>query len=82
MDPNQFWNYGVVYQNASEFDRAVSMPYEPGSVFKVLTMAAVAMVALVTVNGICAKPASNNVCQASARLIFVIDGNVKEGGLN
>ena len=40
MDPNQFWNYGVVYQNASEFDRAVSMPYEPGSVMKVLTMAA------------------------------------------
>ena len=40
MDPNQFWNYGVVYQNASEFDRALSLPYEPGSVFKVLTMAA------------------------------------------
>jgi cell division protein FtsI/penicillin-binding protein 2 len=40
MDPNQFWNYGVVFQNASEFDRAVSMPYEPGSVMKVLTMAA------------------------------------------
>jgi cell division protein FtsI/penicillin-binding protein 2 len=40
MDPNQFWNYGIVYQNASEFDRAVSMPYEPGSVMKVLTMAA------------------------------------------
>jgi cell division protein FtsI/penicillin-binding protein 2 len=29
-----------VYQNASEFDRALSLPYEPGSVFKVLTMAA------------------------------------------
>jgi cell division protein FtsI/penicillin-binding protein 2 len=40
MDPNQFWNYGSIYQNASEFDRAVSMPYEPGSVIKVLTMAA------------------------------------------
>ncbi len=40
MDPNQFWNYGVVFQNASEFDRALSLPYEPGSVFKVLTMAA------------------------------------------
>ncbi len=39
MDPNQFWNYGVVFQNASEFDRALSFPYEPGSVFKVLTMA-------------------------------------------
>lgn len=40
MDLNQFWNYGSIYQNASEFDRAVSLPYEPGSVIKILTMAA------------------------------------------
>ncbi len=40
MDLNQFWNYGSIYHNASEFDRAVSMPYEPGSVIKILTMAA------------------------------------------
>jgi cell division protein FtsI/penicillin-binding protein 2 len=40
MDLNQFWDYGSIYQNASEFDRAVSMPYEPGSTIKVLTMAA------------------------------------------
>jgi cell division protein FtsI/penicillin-binding protein 2 len=40
LDPNQFWQYGNVYHNASEFNRAVSMPYEPGSVFKILTMAA------------------------------------------
>ena len=40
MDINQFWNYGVVYQNASEFNPAISMPYEPGSVLKILTMAA------------------------------------------
>lgn len=39
MDPNQFWTYGATYGNASEFDRAVGMPYEPGSVLKVLTMA-------------------------------------------
>lgn len=39
MDLNQFWNYGNIYQNASEFDRAISMPYEPGSVLKILTMA-------------------------------------------
>ncbi len=39
MDPAQFWNYGSIYDNASEFDRAVSMPYEPGSVLKILTMA-------------------------------------------
>lgn len=40
MDPGQFWNYSSIYKNASEFDRAVSMPYEPGSVLKILTMAA------------------------------------------
>ena len=40
MDLNQFWNYGSIYDNASEFDPAVSMPYEPGSVMKILTMAA------------------------------------------
>jgi cell division protein FtsI/penicillin-binding protein 2 len=40
MDLNQFWNYGTVYHNATEFNRAISMPYEPGSVDKILTMAA------------------------------------------
>ena len=40
MDLNQFWNYGTIYKNASEFNRAISMPYEPGSVNKILTMAA------------------------------------------
>ena len=40
MDLNQFWNYGMIYTNASEFNRAISYPYEPGSVFKILTMAA------------------------------------------
>jgi cell division protein FtsI/penicillin-binding protein 2 len=40
MDLNQFWNYSLIYQNASEYDRAVSMPYEPGSVIKILTVAA------------------------------------------
>ena len=40
MDINQFWNYTSIFHNASEYDRAISMPYEPGSVIKVLTMAA------------------------------------------
>jgi len=40
MDLNQFWNYASIYQNASEYDLAVSTPYEPGSVLKILTMAA------------------------------------------
>jgi cell division protein FtsI/penicillin-binding protein 2 len=40
MDLNQFWNYGTIYNNASDYNRAISMPYEPGSVLKILTMAA------------------------------------------
>jgi cell division protein FtsI/penicillin-binding protein 2 len=40
MDLNQFWTYNEVYEYASEFNRAVSTQYEPGSVIKMLTMAA------------------------------------------
>lgn len=40
MDLNQFWTYTERYKYASDFDRAVSTQYEPGSVIKVLTMAA------------------------------------------
>jgi cell division protein FtsI/penicillin-binding protein 2 len=40
MDLNQFWNYGSIYNTASEFNPAISTPYEPGSVVKILTMAA------------------------------------------
>jgi len=50
MDLNQFWNYDVVYQNASEFNRAISVPYEPGSVVKILTMAAALDSGAVTAN--------------------------------
>jgi cell division protein FtsI/penicillin-binding protein 2 len=39
LDLNRFWDYEQVFDNASEYNRAISMPYEPGSVFKVLTMA-------------------------------------------
>ena len=39
MDLNDYTNYGSIYHSAAEFDRAVSMQYEPGSVFKILTMA-------------------------------------------
>ena len=40
MDLNQFWNYTSIYKNASEYNRAISSPYEPGSVIKIFTMAA------------------------------------------
>jgi cell division protein FtsI/penicillin-binding protein 2 len=40
MDLNQYWEFGSVYDNATDFNRPVMNTYEPGSVFKVLTMAA------------------------------------------
>ena len=40
LDPNEYWNYSEVFPNPTPFNRAVSKSYEPGSVFKVITMAA------------------------------------------
>jgi cell division protein FtsI/penicillin-binding protein 2 len=40
LDPNEYWNYGELFPSPTPFNRAVSQTYEPGSVFKVLTMAA------------------------------------------
>jgi len=40
MDLNKFSQYNEIYKNASEFNRAISIQYEPGSVIKVLTLAA------------------------------------------
>lgn len=40
MDLNKFWNYETIYSNAAQFNPAISMPYEPGSVLKIFTMAA------------------------------------------
>ena len=40
LDPNEFWNYADVFEDNTPFNRAISEDYEPGSVFKVLTMAA------------------------------------------
>ncbi|MEN6410655.1 MAG: penicillin-binding protein 2 [Anaerolineaceae bacterium] len=39
MDPNEYWKYNEVYPDSTPFNRAVGTTYEPGSVFKVLTMA-------------------------------------------
>ncbi|MGD0006049.1 MAG: penicillin-binding protein 2 [Anaerolineaceae bacterium] len=39
MDPNKYWDYSKTFHDGTETDRAVSQMYEPGSVFKVLTMA-------------------------------------------
>ena len=50
MDLNQFWNYGMIYDKANEFNPAISMPYETGSVVKILTMAAALDSGVVTPN--------------------------------
>ncbi len=40
MNPNTYWDHDNTYPKAYMFNRAISQTYEPGSVFKVLTMAA------------------------------------------
>ncbi|MBI5352147.1 MAG: penicillin-binding protein 2 [Chloroflexi bacterium] len=40
MNLNQIWDYGSTFDNASDYNPAISIPYEPGSVLKILTMAA------------------------------------------
>jgi cell division protein FtsI/penicillin-binding protein 2 len=40
LDPNQYWTYEDVFPKPTPYNRAVSETYEPGSIFKVLTMAA------------------------------------------
>jgi cell division protein FtsI/penicillin-binding protein 2 len=39
LNLNEFWKFNDTYPNGAEFNRAISTQYEPGSVFKVLTMA-------------------------------------------
>ncbi len=40
LDPNEYWKYGELFPSPTPYNRAVEQTYEPGSVFKVLTMAA------------------------------------------
>ncbi|MEI8131028.1 MAG: penicillin-binding protein 2 [Leptolinea sp.] len=40
LNLNEYWNYGDVFPDPTPYNRAVGQTYEPGSVFKVLTMAA------------------------------------------
>ena len=50
MDLNQFWNYDTIFPKSYLYNPAVSMQYEPGSVFKILTMAAAVDTGTVTPN--------------------------------
>ena len=40
MNLNDYGNYFSLYDNGSQYNRSISMAYEPGSVLKILTMAA------------------------------------------
>lgn len=40
LNPNEYWEYSTIFDGDIPLNPAISMPYEPGSVFKVLTMAA------------------------------------------
>src|SRR6266498_2195478 len=40
LDLNNYGNYFSLYDNGSEYNRSIGMAYEPGSVLKILTMAA------------------------------------------
>ena len=39
MDLNQYWKFGDIFPNPTPFNRAIGTTYEPGSVFKIMTMA-------------------------------------------
>jgi cell division protein FtsI/penicillin-binding protein 2 len=38
MDPNHYWDELKKFPNQGDYNRAVGTPYEPGSIFKILTM--------------------------------------------
>lgn len=40
IDLNEYWRYSEIFEDSEPFNRGVSKTYEPGSVYKVLTMAA------------------------------------------
>lgn len=40
LDINEYWNFSEVYPGNTPFNRLISYTYEPGSVFKIFTMAA------------------------------------------
>ncbi|GAP20294.1 peptidoglycan D,D-transpeptidase FtsI family protein [Leptolinea tardivitalis] len=48
LNLNEYWKYGEIFPDPTPFNRAIGQTYEPGSVFKVLTMAAAIDAGVVT----------------------------------
>jgi len=48
MNLNEYWEAARLFPGSTPFNRAISTSYEPGSVFKVLTMAAALDTGVVT----------------------------------
>lgn len=48
MDLNKYWEAGNIFVDSTPFNRAIGETYEPGSVFKVLTMASAIDAGVVT----------------------------------
>ncbi len=40
IDPNAYWEYEDIFPAGSSYNKSVNQVYEPGSIFKILTMAA------------------------------------------
>jgi cell division protein FtsI/penicillin-binding protein 2 len=50
MNLNEYWNYSQIYTDGVPYNKAIGQVYEPGSVFKILTMAAALDAGKVTPN--------------------------------
>ncbi len=48
IDPNAYWEYENIFPAGSSYNKSVNQVYEPGSIFKVLTMAAALDAGVVT----------------------------------
>lgn len=48
LDPNAYWEYEDIFPAGTSYNKSVNQVYEPGSVFKILTMAAALDAGVVT----------------------------------
>jgi cell division protein FtsI/penicillin-binding protein 2 len=48
LNPNEYWDYAEIFPGSTPYNRAISQTYEPGSTFKVITMASALDAGVVT----------------------------------